>query len=759
MVKWNSMRINVVFLMLCFGTLGQLCAQSFNGRVLDKENNPIAGVFCVLMGQSDSAYIVGATTNSDGYFELKVNEDRECILQMSFIGFEKISIVCRPGNLGDFILNENAGLLEEVVVKGDSRHKDAIKETFFLTDSLRNSSKNSFQLLDKLPGISVDWVSDAVKIGEYRDVPIMLNGREVGKELVQNLNPQRIKKIELYRFPKGKYGDMPIVLNYITYDNYLGYDLGVQSKGLVSFRTSNSHSENIGANFIYTLDKWNIYSDFNVSNKKMYSATSYSYLYKNEVAEATAMEDFRHPNNNNTNKSFNVSLGADYKIAPKHTISIQSWLDGGKYDSFESYQTPENMLLSENSNNYRNINSTSGLFYRGDITDRFIITSDLTYNYYNVNENRVYENVDKLTQLDYSGRKDYWRYNANAYNIWNNILTSNVGYTYTDKSYINKYTNTDKELFRSLEKRHDIYASLMINPHQKVSLAIGGNVLFVHRDNGIDSDNRYSWMPSAKLHWQALKKLSVTGNYFCNIEYPNLDQLSTVTYNKNKILMYRGNSDLKERVMHYMEWRINVPKIIEFTYMLKHSANDITPWYFMENDYVVETLVGSKYLHQYIGLSGDYNIGQKFHVNFTANYQWYGRQGSDNIWHRGRTWYLDAMATYQMTLHLYLMAAYFLRHDKHPLLQGEEYGQEETLMLGLMSPLCKGKLSLSVNFAIPTSLVSKRTYKDITIPDFKFTSWEDQRVNNALMQISLRYNFSIGHASRLNNENRSESEK
>lgn len=753
------MRINVVFLMLCFGTLVQLCAQSFNGRVLDKENNPIAGVFCVLMGQSDSAYIVGATTNSDGYFELKVNEDRECILQMSFIGFEKISIVCRPGNLGDFILNENAGLLEEVVVKGDSRHKDAITETFFLTDSLRNNSKNSLQLLDKLPGISVDWASDAVKIGEYRDVPIMLNGREVGKELVQNLNPQRIKKIELLRFPKGKYGDMPIVLNYITYDNYLGYDLGVQSKGLVSFRTPNSHSENIGANFIYTLDKWNIYSDFNVSNKKMYSATSYSYLYKNEIAEATAMEDFRHPNNNNTNKSFNVSLGADYKIAPKHTISIQSWFDGGKYDSFEGYQTPENMLLSENSNNYRNINSTSGLFYRGDITDRFIITSDLTYNNYNVNENRAYENVDKLTQLDYSGRKYYWRYNANAYNIWNNILTSNVGYTYTDKSYINKDINTDKELFRSLEKRHDIYASLMINPHQKVSLAIGGNVLFVHRDNGIDSDNRYSWMPSAKLHWQALKKLSVTGNYFCNIEYPNLDQLSTVTYNKNKILMYRGNPDLKERVMHYMEWRINVPKIIEFTYMLKHSANDITPWYFMENDYVIETLVGSKYLHQYIGLSGDYNIGQKFQVNFTANYQWYERQGSDNIWHRGRTWYLDAMTTYQMTSHLYLMAAYFLRHDKHPLLQGEEYGQEETLMLGLMSPLCKGKLSLSVNFAIPTSLVSKRTYYDITVPDLKFTSWEDQKVNNALVQVSLRYNFSIGHALRLNNENRSESEK
>lgn len=749
----------ILFVLSCICPFVYSNAQSIQGRVVDNESNPIVGVDCILMEQSDSTYIVGTTTNLDGYFELKVNENREYLLQLSLIGFEKISRVCRPGNLGNFILNVNAELLEEIVVKGDPIHKDAITETFFLTDSLRNSSKNSLQLLDKLPGISVDWASDAVKIGEYRDVPIMLNGREVGKELVQNLNPQRIKKIELLRFPKGKYGDMPIVLNYITYDNYLGYDLGVQSKGIVFLRTPNSHSENIGANFIYTLNKWSIYSDFSVSNKKMYSATAYSYLYKKEVAEATAMEDYRHPNNNNTNKSFNVSLGADYKIAPKHTISLQSWLDGGKYDGFEGYQTLENTLLSENRNNYRNINSTSGLFYKGDITDKFIITSDLTYNYYSVNENRAYKNTDELIRLDYSGRKDYWRYNANTYNVWNDILTSNIGYTYTDKSYINKNTNTGKELFRSLEKRHDIYVSLMINPHQKVSLAIGGNVLFVHRDNGIESDSRYSWMPSVKLHWQALKKLSVTGNYFCNIEYPNLDQLSTVTYNKNRILMYRGNPDLHERVMHYMEWRINAPKVIEFTYMLKHSANDITPWYFMENDHIVETLVGSKYLHQYIGLSGDYNIGQKFQVNFTANYQWYGRKSFENIWHRGRTWYLDAMATYLMKQYLCITAAYFLRHDKLPLLQGEEYGQEETLMLGLMSPLCKGKLSLSVNFAIPTSLVSKRTYKDITIPNFKFTSWEDHRINNALMQISLQYNFGKGSATKSSNQNRSENEK
>lgn len=115
------MKIYVVFLMLCFGTFGQLYAQSIRGRVIDNENNPIVGVNCVLMEQSDSTYIIGTTTNLEGCFELKVNEDREYMLQLSFIGFEKISRVCRPGNIGDLILNVNTELLEEIVVKGDPK--------------------------------------------------------------------------------------------------------------------------------------------------------------------------------------------------------------------------------------------------------------------------------------------------------------------------------------------------------------------------------------------------------------------------------------------------------------------------------------------------------------------------------------------------------------------------------------------------------------------------------------------------------------
>lgn len=760
----------VLFFMLCVGFGEQLDAQHVSGRVVDHENRPLAGVHCVLMDPSDTTRIAGTTTRPDGYFELKANEinevnnvkgneDTTYLLQLSCIGFEKVFRACKPGNLGNILLRRNAESLAEIVVKGDSRRKDAMTETFFLTDSLRNSSKNSLQLLDQLPGISVEWASDAIKIGEYRDVPLMLNGREAGKNLIQNLNPQRIRKIELLRYPKGKYGEIPIVLNCITYDDYSGYEWSVQSKGLVSFRTPHSHSEHAGADFVCTSDRGNVYGELAVNGKKMYRAASYSYLYRNEVAEATEREDYRHPNSHKANGDFSVSLGTDYKIAAGHTVSLQSWLEGGRHDEREGYRLLGNAQLSENQTDYNYLNTTSGLYYRGNITDRLVITSDLTYNYYRVHERRLYHNPVRDTQLSYTGRKDFWRYNADVNPIWNNALRSNLGYTYTAKSYVNNDRLTGEALFRTQEKRHDIYASLMIRPHRKVSLVMGSNVLVVHRDNGLDSDDRCSWMPSAKLHWQASGKLSLTGNYFCDIEYPNLDQLSTVTYNRNRILMYRGNPDLQERVMHYMEWRIRVPKVMEVTYMLKHSANEMTPWYYTENDYVVETLTGCRYRHQYIGLSGDYRIGQKFSMNFTANYQWYGRKGTESIWRRGHTSYFDVAATCRMSPHVSLRAAYFLRDDHIPLLQGEKYDQEEILQLGLLGHLCQGRWSLSVHFTVPTSLLPKRTCQDITLPGFRFTSWEDERVNHALMQVGLRYNFGKGSVSKSKNPNRSETEK
>ena len=61
--------------------------------------------------------------------------------------------------------------------------------------------------------------------------------------------------------------------------------------------------------------------------------------------------------------------------------------------------------------------------------------------------------------------------------------------------------------------------------------------------------------------------------------------------------------------------------------------------------------------------------------------------------------------------------------------------------------------------AIPTRAISKSTYDKIIIPDYQHTTWNNDKVNNAIVQLSFRYNIGKGKASKWQNTNNSEIEK
>lgn len=747
-----------LFLAVLMSLSYQTHAQSISGRVIDSESQPIVGANCVINLLSDSSFVKSVISNKDGRFELEVKEDCKYILTISYMGYKKVSRVCEQGKQGNIVLETDMHELGSILVLGEQRRQNARVETFYLTDSLRNSATNILGLISMLDGITKDLMSDEIKIGEYKDVPLMLNGRDVGKDIVKNLNPKRVQKIELLRFPKGRYGDMPIVLNIVTYDNFSGYDLGMQSNGMISLHLPHPHSENVGATLTYSTRRWNVYADLGIKNQDTWEAASYSYTY-NDVSKETAEEDYCHPNNKISRQKANVSLGTEYKITDGHSVSVQTWLEGTNSSEEEHYNTTGGLLLSDQNNSYRNINLTTGIYYKGKIGDEFKLSSDFVYNYYHVRENRTYQEPNSLSELHLIGRKDFYTYNIDLSKTWSKALGANLGYTFINKSYTNINMESNNELFYSSEKRHNVYASMMFSPSACLSFSIGGNVLYVDRANEAQSDAHTSWMPLVKFFWQPHSKLRILGNYYCDVEYPSLDLLSDITYRRNNVLLHRGNPNLKERVMHYMLWRINVPKVLEVTYLFKHSTNDITSWYSFENADVVETLVGCKYVHQYIGANSSFCIGKKLMMELTANYQWYQRKAEKKIWRHGRTWYLDLNATYPLTSSTVLLGEYFLRYDKIPLLQGEKYGQEERLILGVSKSLFKHKLSLTALCTIPTSLISKRTYQTISIPQYHFISQQDARVDNALLRISIRYNLNKGKVSKLNNLNKSENEK
>lgn len=733
-----------------------LMAKVISGQVCGTEGEVVSFANVVLYQKQDSIHLSSTTTNTDGYFEINVKDIEQCFLQVSHVGYQTQNVAINDSILKIVLMPT---LLSEVIVTADMIKKDASSEVYYITDSLRKSSANTLQLLDKLKGIKIDWTTDAVKIGEYRDVPIMVESKEMSLEYVRNLNPERIRRVEILRFPKGKYGSAPIVINIKLNNSYAGFDLGLRAKGMVSLRNKHSHSTDDGITFTYATGKWNIYGDAGVKNKRFFEARSYEETYSGQT-EVTATEDYKNPNSRNRLTNINFSVGADYKINRNHVVSFQTWIDNNKEKDKQTYNDGMGAILSQTVGNYNASNITVGAFYRGVVGQKLHLSSDVTYNYYDVDEDKNFILYANTSDQLYEGKKNYGRVNADARYVWNDVLSSTIGYTFTKKDYNNYDRQSNAQLFSSEESRHDAYFSMNVTPAKNFNFVVGSNFLNVEEKNDDLSDANFSWMPLAKVYWKPFKFVSFLMNYFCDVQHPNLDKLSTVAYQRNAFLWYKGNAELKAQIMHYMQCRINLRDWIEFTYLYKYSSHEFTPWYYADGNRVIETLTNGDYVHQYLGLNGDYALPLNLGINFTANYQWYKRRSDEQMaWRNGHTWYLDVTATWRVYKGITLMSGYFLRYDKEPLLQGEKYGQNEQLMLGANVSALNNKLSLMLAMTIPTNAISKRTYSEISIPDYHYIAWNDEQVNNTMVQLSIRYNIGKGKVSKWQNKNNSEKEK
>ena len=171
------MRIRILLgLLLGICSCGHLMAQNISGRVVDKEANPIVGVNCILYDLPDSVQITGTTTNLDGYFELKVKEEKEYLIQFSFLGYEKINKVCRPGNVGEIILNEDSQLLEEVVVTPQILNTFGNKDEIMLSQSAKKVGNNALDAIGSMPQFRTNTGSGDLITVDNKSVLVLIDG-------------------------------------------------------------------------------------------------------------------------------------------------------------------------------------------------------------------------------------------------------------------------------------------------------------------------------------------------------------------------------------------------------------------------------------------------------------------------------------------------------------------------------------------------------------------------------------------------------
>ena len=654
--------------------------------------------------------------------------------------------------------------LKDVVVVADMVSRNASKETIFITDSLRKGTVSAIQLLAKLPGITTDWGTDEVNVGKDKNVPIVINGKEVKREYAISLNPKRIKKVEIMRYPAGKYSDYPVVLNIELADDYKGWDVSAFTRNLYSFRNKHSNREAIGTSFTYTLPKVNLYGSLSFNHRQNYDVSGYEYSSMSDLVIKSEAADYKKPNISTRNNMGSFSLGADYRLSNNQILSAQAWIErkGTKQnDSFSVFNNDKFYELNS-LDDFKTDDYTIGLFYKGKFANHLNLSSELIYNWYDIHEDRIYSEKDNIVLSPYKGNKNYWRYYLSANYYLGNKVSLWADYTQIWKDYSNSDRNENIVLYNSKETRSKLMGAISYQPFRNFNALLGTHLLTVKDENQLKavSEEHTSWMPLFKGYWKPVKWMYLQYNYFCDVEYPNLDQLSTVRWQVNDVLWHRGNSELKPRIMHYSEITVNFVNIVKIDYMYKQSKDEIIDYYLQEDDKTYQTQANCNYRHNYLGMEGDYNLGKGVELSFVANYQWYHRYMKDDTKHFGRTWYLDTQLLWNVpNTKLSFMASYFLRHDKLPLLQGKQYDEEEKLFVGTSYSLLKGKLPISLEVSIPTSMISKKTYTKVSLPNFAYQIYGDNRVNAFVALISVKYSLGKGKTTKLNNSKNLDVEK
>ena len=535
--------------------------------------------------------------------------------------------------------------LKDVVVVADMVSRNASKETIFITDSLRKGTVSAIQLLAKLPGITTDWGTDEVNVGKDKNVPIVINGKEVKREYAISLNPKRIKKVEIMRYPAGKYSDYPVVLNIELADDYKGWDVSTFTRNLYSFRNKHSNREAIGTSFTYTLPKVNLYGSLSFNHRQNYDVSGYEYSSMSDLMIKSEAADYKKPNISTRNNMGSFSLGADYRLSNNQILSAQAWIErkGTKQnDSFSVFNNDKFYELNS-LDDFKTDDYTIGLFYKGKFANHLNLSSELIYNRYDIHEDRIYSEKDNIVLSPYKGNKNYWRYYLSANYYLGNKVSLWADYTQIWKDYSNSDRNENIVLYNSKETRSKLMGAISYQPFRNFNALLGSHLLTVKDENQQTavSEKHTSWMPLFKGYWKPVKWMYLQYNYFCDVEYPNLDQLSTVRWQVNDVLWHRGNSELKPRIMHYSEITVNFVNIVKIDYMYKQSKDEIIDYYQQEEDKTYQTQANCNYRHNYLGMEGDYNLGKGVELSFVANYQWYHRYMKDDTKHFGRTWYLD----------------------------------------------------------------------------------------------------------------------
>lgn len=309
--------LSFILLILNINIFAQNNISLIKGKVTDE--NDLALPYVSVAVYQDNRIITGSITNDDGVFTLKVQRsDKEICLTFDFVGYVKEEMRLIPDkatfDIGDIILKENVVMLNDVVVSSTAvSHKSTVEHTTINASANMASSKGSaLDILSTSSSVSIQ--NEEISIRGNKNILVLMDGIPTTITDLSTIPAANIKSIDVITNPDASYdseGTGGIINIIMKKENAKGFSgAAAANYGFNHFVTGNAAFSYNGRNTSYRFNYNTKYED-DVINSSLYRFMKES----GNIIKQQMISD-RYTFNNN------VSLGADFRINKKNTLTL-----------------------------------------------------------------------------------------------------------------------------------------------------------------------------------------------------------------------------------------------------------------------------------------------------------------------------------------------------------------------------------------------------------------------------------------------------
>ncbi len=746
-----------------------------SGQVLDSISTQGLESCAVGFFNAKNELVTGTTTDRKGYFEIAMRPGKYQMV-LDYIGYQKksIPVVIRQNNqfLGTYKLSPDKNLLKSVEVKAKNKAFKVDKDVFIVSRKMKVAAANTNDVLDKIQGVTYDRYNNQIKVDGQTNIKILVDGLEKDPDYIQNLNPDRLKKVEIIRDPSGKYAldGYTAVINIILKKNYTGLELNLSSQTIwdtdVADKSHLIPMSYANAGLTYTYNKINIYTQYNLYTNDFNFPTTTVYKYQ----DGSTIKKLN-GNTNNILKQMlgdRLTLGIDYYLNPRHTLSFESGFGNLlndkdqtnlRYDVIETHPSNPDMQyqLQDILNGYSKSNYQS-VFYIGKFNEQNELRMDAKLSHYeDQGNNRFFINQTLNRNEKTFDLKNSFKFNAEYTRQLNEHSSLQTGYGFYRQKNTNDLTTiignqTSATNFELTDTRHKLFAyyGYKFNKDWSFKAGLAGEI---SQPEAFGARTTYMiYQPYLDIKHKLSKKLAVKLKYRTESDYPGLSQANPNTVYVDPQTVRKGNPALAPAVTHKLGLRFDFFGGSLFAEPYYHFSNNyIGEIARLRNDGTIEQT------YENIGHYRHYGIKGNVAVPFSKKIFW---QTNFDVYHSSIKYQNDTNAFYDYSLESNLVyvnqpkgltSGFIYQRGMNKYISPQGYHKWNNDFWGFLiqKSFLKRKLNLMLLYMLPVDFGVDYVQEEYTktLQYESLTQYDIHLLKNVVV-FRLNYRFSKGKATR-----------